>query len=61
MEKIDEGKTKEIWQTEPGIVRIISKPIITAEDGKKKNPMKDKDELATTLHQISLNCLIGVE
>ena len=46
MEKIDEGKTKEIWRAEPGIVKIISKPIITAGDGKKKDPMEGKDKWA---------------
>ncbi|MGB2762239.1 MAG: phosphoribosylaminoimidazolesuccinocarboxamide synthase [Minisyncoccales bacterium] len=43
MEKIAEGKTKEIWS---GIVKIVSKPVITAQDGRKKDPMTGKDKWA---------------
>ena len=46
MKKIAEGKTKEIWRVEPGIVKIISKPVITAGDGAKRDPMANKDEWA---------------
>lgn len=53
MEKIAEGKTKEIWKFSGfGIpqntvtVKIISKPVITAQDGRKKDTMAQKDEWA---------------
>jgi len=44
--KINEGKTKRIYQIGEKTVEIISKPDITAGDGEKKDVIEDKDIFA---------------
>ena len=55
-EEIAEGKTKEIYRVEPGVVKIVSKPVITAGDGAKKDPIEGKDGWAnnTTVNVFEL-------
>jgi len=55
-EKINEGKTKKVYQINEEKVEIISMESITAEDGEKKDEIEGKDILAnnTTCNSLEL-------
>ena len=66
VEKIAEGKTKEIFpvcRIDSDIVEICSKPIVTAKDGAKKDEIEGKDKLAnnTTSNIFELLARQGID
>ena len=57
------GKTKDVEDTEIEVARLVNKPIITADDGERKESMKNKDIWATTTTSNVFNLLekCGIE